>query len=595
MTHSKAGARRHAIRYLVPAAAALAIAAPAAGVDFKTSGRVTFGASYRLESADPNLLYSFNAAAIGLTGLTASGQNADDANTNFRKHDATSRVLKGYLDLAASEGKFSALVRIKAWRDFALRDNPRAWGNSPSGYTPGAPLSDRGAPLLSRFSGVALSDYYLQHSTEIGGKRVLGRIGQQSLSWGERASFAGGLAALNPADFPAIRRAGVVPQETKVPVPALFGRVDMTGALALEGFVQTRFRPSALDMCGTFWSVADYLVNGCDKAYAGQPAASDRTRDRNGAYLKRIASPSSTRQAQYGAGLAWKSAALATDFGLYHARYIGRTPTPGLRKSTRIGPALVAGDPDGKNIAFFTEYVPGIELYALTFARKMAGANLYGEVSYRPKQPLQLPPGDVLGALLNPTSPALLRADATALAPGGYFHGYDRYPTTQTQVGVQRDWKLAGGTVLAGAAELVHKHVGSLPDPAVRRYLRADHFGVGPIFGVCNSSTATPEKQCTQDGYVSSDAYAYRLRLDARYTEVLPGLNCNASAIFTHEVKGWSYDSIINQGRRTLNLALRMEYRQRYLAEVSATPIWGGTYNAQSDRDQLAMAVGVRF
>lgn len=595
MTHSKTGARRHAIRCLAPAAAALALAGPALGIDFKTSGRVTFGASYRLESADPKLLYAYNAAAVGLTGLSASGQNADDANTNFRKHDVTSRVLKGYLDLAANEGRFSALVRIKAWRDFALRDHPRAWGNSASGYTAGAPLSDRGAPLLSRFSGIALSDYYVQHSLEIGGMRVLGRVGQQSLRWGERASFGGGLQALNPADLPAIRRPGVVPQETRIPVPALFGRLDLSAALALEGFVQTRFRASAMDMCGTFWSVADYLVNGCDKAYAGMPAASDRTRERNGAYLKRIASPSSTGEAQYGIGLAWKSAMLATDFGLYHARYIGRTPTPGLRKSTRVGPALVAGDPDGKNIAFFTEYVPGIELYALTFDRKLAAARLYGEVSYRPNQPLQLPPGDVLGALLSASAPALLRADANAVAPGGYFHGFDRYPATQAQVGIQRDWTLAGGTVLAGAAEVVLKHAGSLPDPAVRRYMRADVFGVGPVFGVCNVSTATPEKQCSQDGYVSSDAWAYRLRLDARHGEVLPGLNCTATAIFTHEVKGWSYDLMINEGRRTLNLALRMEYRQRYLAELSVTPIWGGDYNAQSDRDQLAMAVGVKF
>lgn len=595
MTHSKAGAARHACRTLAAGTALLALASPATAIDVKYSGRVTFGASYRLESADPNLLYSFNAAAVGLTGLAGGGQNADDANTNFRKHDATSRVLKGYLDLAAKQGNFSALVRIKAWRDYALRDNPRAWGNSPSGYAAGQPLSDRGAPLLSRFSGVALSDYYGQYSTSVGAMKVLGRVGQQSLSWGERASFPGGLSSLNPVDVPALRRPGFVPQETRVPVPALFGRAEVSPLLALEGFVQTRFRPAALDMCGTNWSVADYLVNGCDKAYAGLPATSDRIRDRNGSYMKRIASPSSTSQSQYGVGLNWKSAALGADIGFYHARYINRTPTPGLRNTTRVGPALIPGDPDGKNLAFYTEYVRGIELYALTFARKVAGANLYAEVSYRPNQPLQLPPGDVLGAMLNATAPALLRADARAVGPGGYFPGYDRYETTQAQVGLQRDWKLAGGTGLAGAAEVVLKHTGSLPDPAVRRYMRADHFGVGPVFGVCNVSTATPEKQCSLDGYVSSTAYAYRLRLDARYGEVLPGLQCNGSAIFTHEVKGWSYDAMINEGRRTLNLALRMEYRQRYLAELSVTPIWGGAYNAQSDRDQLALAVGVRF
>lgn len=62
-----------------------------------------------------------------------------------------------------------------------------------------------------------------------------------------------------------------------------------------------------------------------------------------------------------------------------------------------------------------------------------------------------------------------------------------------------------------------------------------------------------------------------------------------------HDVKGWSADALINEGRRTVNLALRFEYRQRYLAEVAYMPIWGGDYNAVSDRDQVALAVGVKF
>jgi hypothetical protein len=40
------------------------------------------------------------------------------------------------------------------------------------------------------------------------------------------------------------------------------------------------------------------------------------------------------------------------------------------------------------------------------------------------------------------------------------------------------------------------------------------------------------------------------------------------SALFVHDVKGWSADALINEGRRTMNLALRFEYRQRYLAEI---------------------------
>ncbi len=44
-----------------------------------------------------------------------------------------------------------------------------------------------------------------------------------------------------------------------------------------------------------------------------------------------------------------------------------------------------------------------------------------------------------------------------------------------------------------------------------------------------------------------------------------------------------------------MNLALRFEYRQRYVAEVVYVPIRGGAYNNQADKDQLSLAVGIKF
>jgi hypothetical protein len=579
------------------AVVALACATPAVGLDFKAGGRITFGASYRLEAPDPALLNSLNASAgqSGVVGLANGATNSDDGNINFHRHDATATVLKGYLDLSAGAGTFGTLVRVKAWRDFALADQPRAWGNSPNDYTAGQPLSDRGAPALSRFSGIALADYYVEDSVELGAVRLFGRVGQQSIGWGERSSFAGGLEAINPRDFPAMRRPGAVPQEVKVPVPALFARLDASPDLGFEAFYQTRFRPSAVDMCGTFLTFADYLADGCDRVFAGPPAGSDRARVQNGAYLKRMQTPSTSGREQYGLAATWKAAAIGTDFGVYRARYTARTATPGMRKSSRLGPALIPGDPDGMNLRYFTEYVDGIDLYAFTFVHKRPRTSVFGELAYRPNQPLQLSSGDAIGAFMNATAPSLLRAQANATAPGALFHGFDRYRTLHAQLGVQHDWSTAGGTALSGGAEVVAKHVGALPDQSVRRYLRPDQYGLGPVGGVCTVSTATPGKQCSKDGYVSSNAYAYRLRLDARYAGIVPGLNGVASAVFTHDVKGWSYDAVVSEGRQTLNLALRFEYRQRYVAEIVYSPIWGGDYNAMGDRDQLAIAAGIRF
>jgi hypothetical protein len=569
----------------------LAVLPPALALETKVSGRITFGAIYRTEASDAALLTGLNAAAIGLVG-TGSGSNADDANTNYRRGDAVSRALKAYLDLSAREGNFSALVRVKAWHDYGLLHDERPWGNSPNGYAAGAPLSDAGAARLTRFAGVALGDAWLQHSGEMKGVRLLGRIGQQALDWGAGSGIPGGLEALNPKDLPALHRAGAAPQEIRVPVPMLFGRIELNRAVAVEAYYQTAFRPSALDMCGTLWTVGDYFTPGCDKIMSGPPNVSDRQRVALGAYQKRLPTPK-PEASEFGLGLTWKSARLATDFGLYHARYTARTAMPALRRATRVGPALIPGDPDGKNMAYFTEYEEGLRITAVTFAHKRGGTAVFGELSYRPRLPFMLAPGDVVPPFLNPAAASLLRADVDATPPGGVFHGSETFAVSQAQLGVQHDW-VARGVPLSASAEVVAKHTAGLPDQALRRYGRTEILGVGAIHGFCPASSDIA-RSCSLRGYASADAYAYRLRLDARFAQLLPQLNGALSAAFAHDVKGWSGDFLVNEGRRTLNLALRFEYRQRYLAELGYMPIWGGDYNQGADRDTASVALGVRF
>lgn len=594
---ARAAGERMGPRKLAAAIAMLAWGAadPAAAFETKVSGRIGMGAVFRTQERAPDLLVSYNAAAMGLTGLAASGQNTDDGNNNFRRGDAVSRALTAFLEFRATQGELSGVVRIKAWHDDALNGGGRPWGNSINGYTPGAPLGDRGAARLSRFSGVALGDYYVQHTTRIANMGLTSRIGQQSLSWGERSSFPGGLSALNATDFPALRRAGAVPPQWAVPAPMAYARLQLAPAAAVEAFYQTRFRPSALDLCGTFWAITDYSAQGCNRTFSGALPASDAVRLRGGSYLKRVDSPTPTGDGQYGAGLTWRSATLGADFGLYHARYTSRTPVPGLRKSSRAGPAVLLNDPDGKNLAYFTEYVGDIRMTALTFQRPGAHGAWFGELAVRPRQPVQLPAGDVLPAFLSPTAPSLIRQDADAVAPGGIYHAYDRYRTAQLQLGVRHDWGRVGGVALSGVAEVVGKHASGLPDPALRRYGRADLYGAGPVKGVCAVTSNDRARQCSFDGYVTANALAYRLRLDGRFATPIAALLGQAWVALTHDVKGWSYDFSIHEGRRSLNIGMRFEYQRRYTAEVSFVPLWGGVYNAQRDRDQLAVAVGVRF
>jgi hypothetical protein len=559
------------------------------------SGRLTAGIVYRLESPDPRLPFARNGAAAGVPALNGTGANADDANLNFRRHDAVSRALSATLDVQAHYRSTRALLRIRGWRDGALRDDARSWGSSANNYAPGAALSDAGAPPLSRFSGIAVGDAWIEQTFEGGNWRLLGRAGQQTLDWGAvpgGATFGGGLEALTARDLPASRRAGAIAVDTRVPAPMLLAGARYKAGVhtvGVEGFVQTHFRPNAIDMCGAFFAVNDYSVDGCDKVMSGAPAVSDRERVALGAYLKRLPTPK-PEASQFGVALRWSLDDIGLQLGAYHARYTGRMAIPGLRKSSRAGPAYLIGDPDGRNLAFFTEYPEAIRINALTF-RHRGGA--FGELSYRPNQPLLFGPGDALPPFISATVPALLRADASVIAPGGLFHGYERYPMWQAQLGFQR--APSADAAIGFAFEVVAKHIEHLPDQALRRYGRADVFGTGPVDGVCNVNMTVAALQCSQRGYVSRNAAAWRARVETRLPSLVAGLTTSASLGFVHDVRGWSADYLINQGRRSANLALRADYRQRYLFEASWQPVWGGDYNQNADRDVLALSAGFKF
>jgi hypothetical protein len=579
-------------RAALAVAVALALPGNARGVETHVSGRLTYGVGYRTEGQDPTLLTTVNAAAIGIIGK-GSGGNADDADTNYRRGDTVTRSLKAYLELSASEGGFSAFARVKAWHDFGLLDDERPWGNVPSAYGPGAPLSDRGAGRWTRFSGAGVQEAWLQQRWQADGTGFLLRAGQQNLAWGAGTLTPGGLEGLNPKDVPATHRAGAVPQETKVAMPMLFGRVEMAPGLAVEGYWQTAFRPTAIDMCGAFWSLSDYMADGCDRVMSGQPAVSDRARLPLGAYQKRLPTPKPSK-AEFGVSLQWRPQP-GLDTGLYYARYTSRTSLPSLRRSPRVnGPALIPGDPDGQNMAYFTEYPDGLSIAAATFAWKRPQWTVSGEASYRPRTPFMLSPGDVLPPFLSATAPALLRSAAEAVPPGGLFHGFDLHALMQLQLGVQHDWQ-AGGVAWTIAAEAVAKHTPGLPDQAVRRYGRADIFGTGPVGATCAVTTTDVARQCSLLGYSTGGAFGYRLRLDSKVAALAPGVAGSASVNFAHDFKGWSGDLLLNQGRKTGSLGLRLEYLQRYVAEVSYFAIWGGQYNQVADRDWIALSVGLKF
>lgn len=568
---------------------AAALAENGSDPEFKLSGRIAFGAIYRMESPDPALMTAYNAAALGLHG-TAMGANADDANLNFRRHDAVSRAVLGNLELRVKRGELAGFARVSAWHDFALRNDGRPWGNVINGYAAGQPLGDAGAAPLSRFSGVALGEAWLEHGLRFGGVKLVGRAGRQIAPWSERGAA---LESIGARDFAALRRAGSTPQETRIAAPMLFGRFEFGSALALEAFAQS-FRPSALDVCGTFWSVTDYAAQGCNLAMVGPPAgASDRARVALGAVMRRD-STNAPGARNRGLALLWAQPGGALDLGLYHARFGWRMPLPSLIRADRSGAPLIPGNPDGKNMRYLIEYPDNAGLTAVTLVRRAGSTTLGAELSYRSRVPFMISAADVIPAFMSPTAPSLARARADAVQPGGLFHGFDLYGMAQVQLNVQHRWQ-AFGLPLTGSVEMTGKHTPGLPDQRVMRYGRSDLFGTGPVNGTCNPTTGDAARQCSERGYQTANAWGYRLRLEARLPQLAQQLASSLALGFGHDVKGWSGDFVLNEGRRSLTLALKTEFARRYFGEIGYFASWKGDYNAFADRDTLLVAGGVRF
>ena len=180
-------------------------------------------------------------------------------------------------------------------------------------------------------------------------------------------------------------------------------------------------------------------------------------------------------------------------------------------KSLRTaGAPFVLGDPDGLNPKYVTEYPADIRMFGLTFETRFAVGTVFGELTYRPNQPLQFNAADLLGAVLSPVAPTTLRSQERPLPPGGTLGGFERHKNVQLQLGAvgQVAGVLPGAAVNWGA-EIVYKGVPDLPDPSVTRFGRVDVFGQGPVNGVCPAPAAPT--QCTSDGYVSRHAFGYRL------------------------------------------------------------------------------------
>lgn len=555
------------------------------------SGVFTAGSMTRMVDRSAALIPSANATVVGQTGVAPAGRNSDDGDLNFNRHDLVSTPLHLSAALEWKQGDSGAVASGMAWYDYTLENSDRPFGNIPNGYTTGEPLGQAGFTGRQRFGGAALVEANAYRTFAIGPAPLQLRAGWQRIPWGVRTSIAGGLGAINPDDYNAATRPGSLPEEAKVPVPAVYARLGGKDGPRAEAFYELWRAESALPGCGTFFQANDFVTNGCDKVFV--TPGTDAQALASGGYVQRRGIVEQPNTGQFGVGIGYAIASINADFGAYYARYHSRTPIADAIKTNRTsGPPLIPGNPDGLNSAYQLEYPEGIHLFGLTAVTRTPIGLLSLEVTYRPNQPVGFNGSDLLAAFTSNVAPTPLRADATATPFGAVYPGYDRREVGQAILGLAVPLgRVLGARSFLIAAEAGGKQVFDLPDSAQRRYGRSDVFGLGPVNGAC---TSTDPVQCSADGYVTAFSWGYRAKVSATYGDaarfaVSPGI------ALAHDVHGYAPDGVFNAGRKSLSLSVRTETRSRYTAEVTWVPTWGGNYNAFRDRSFATAVVGVKL
>lgn len=579
----------------LPLAVSLAstLAVPAFAVNFNVGeiegsvdSSLSVGASWSTSNANKDLIGVNN----GGRGLS---QTSDDGHLNFKRGETFSKIFKGIHDLELKYGDTGVFVRGKYWYDFELKDESRLFKD----------IDDSNRKEGAQASGGEILDAFVYHNYDIANQPGSARLGKQVVSWGESTFIQGGINSINPVDVAAFRRPGAEIKEGLIPVNMFYVSQSLTDNLSAEAFYQLEWDQTVVDNCGTFFSQADMVADGCDmnlnvlstpaaaqlaqlnaglRALGGSPISGTS----EGVIVGRAPDKDARDDGQWGLAFRYMFEPLDTEFGAYFMNYHSRAPifsgvapsAQGLAAVNTIatntfnnvlgggGSAAAAGLAASQtgSVAlagqgkYFIEYPEDIKLYGLSFSTTLpTGTAWQGEVSYRPNAPVQLNSTDVLYAglkgltITTPLGPNSPYRAVSPLGPDaeGLLHGYRRKEITQLQTTFTHFFdQVMGASRLTLVGELGWTHVGGLESSSEIRYGRDPIFGTaGDMCAAVNASTAGGRsnssmlgKGCDKDGFTTADSWGYRARAIWEYNDVFAGVNLKPNVSWSHDVDGYS-------------------------------------------------------
>nr|VFJ67656.1 MAG: Protein of unknown function (DUF1302) [Candidatus Kentron sp. FW] len=524
---------------------------------------VSFGAISRVQGRDSSIVCIAN-------GGSAYGCNADDGNLNYDT-GIVSQVWKAITDIEVNHegGNMGAFFRVKAFMD--TENNNRT-------ETKRTDLSKKAKQLVGE--DVDVLDAYGWFRFDMADRPAEVRLGKHTLNWGESSFISGGINAINPVDFAALRAPGMELREALLPVTMVSGSVDPTNNLSVEGFYQLEWDQMMFEPTGSYFNTFDNET----ALHMGWGFAQENTLS-----IPRIADNPPDDSGQWGVAMRYFAEEMnSTELGLYFMNYHSRTPVISATTAT------TAGTPPPKN--YFLEYPEDIQLFGASFNTNLGLWALQGEYSYKHDLPLQIDDAELLVAALG--VPSILHQLGKQYSPNEYVPGYIKRDVSQLQATATRifsDVMWAHQFVFVAEVGLTHVH--NMPDKDGLRLEAPGTFASGNRSHLA-APVSSPITE-SSDHFADATSWGYQLIGQWTFGNAFMGANLSPHAAFRHDVGGvspvgWTGNFV--EGSKAATLGVTATYKQAWAADISYTSFFGGgRYNLLNDRDYVAFNLKYSF
>ncbi len=619
----------------VAAAVMACFAGGASAIQFETesgwkgswTNSLSVGASWRMANPDNDLVPS-SAASSGMVGgspssYPATGNGKKVGNLNYQKGDMYSQVYKLLTELNLKRDDTAIVFSAKGWYDQALKNgdvpwgNMAAWGGTRAASNPAqrtdAPLSDAGAPALSRFAGASVLDAYVSQNFDVGDAASQVRFGRQVVNWGE-GLFIRGLNLHNAIDVPAARRAGSEIKEALLPTLALQGSTTLPHGVSVEGFYQLMWEPSAVDYCGTFWNTSHSTIGPkpgrCNVLEAQGLGAGANLTTMQGpiASIYQTRGKEPNKAGAWGLAMRFPVEAIDTEIGLYAMNVSAALPAVSARGvvggSGFVSLAGNAGVPGVTPATMQFDYLDNIHVFGASAATNVMGWSVGTELSYHQGVPVNYYDEDMKNSLGTP-GPLRTKFQQQFAGQVGQivaFNLYERFDKTQfTLNGLKTFDSLAryvGANQMVVLGEIGFEW-NNVPDykkagnPRFGRGGPAANDAGGTITTACADVAAG--HWCQNDGFVTPFSWGYRLRGQLTYSGIFgSGWEAKPTLFFAHDVQGVSLDGQFQEERKVIGLGAEFNLNKRHLINTNYTA-YTGKWNQTRDHDNLGVAYIYKF